>query len=69
LLCRSSLVWCSPMCSFFLLDIEPFCVSFGKHIPYTYPPQCIPYCLLELFQSFWPYIKVYDPLWVDFGTG
>jgi hypothetical protein len=22
-----------------------------------------------LFQSFRPYIKVLDPLWIDFGTG
>jgi hypothetical protein len=24
LLCRSSLVWCSSICSFFLLDAKPF---------------------------------------------
>jgi hypothetical protein len=31
LLCRSSLVWCSLICSFFLLDAEPFEFYLGSH--------------------------------------
>jgi hypothetical protein len=59
LLYRSSLVWCSPICSLLLRETIEFCS--GSH-SYTYHLWCISYCFLELFQSFRPYIKVFDPL-------
>jgi hypothetical protein len=34
LLCRSSLVWCSPICSLFLLDAELFEFCLGSHSLY-----------------------------------
>jgi hypothetical protein len=43
LLCRSSLVWCSPICSFFLLAAEPFWVLFRKSFLI---PTCS-YCFFE----------------------
>jgi hypothetical protein len=67
LLYKSSLVWCSSICSLFLLDAEPFEFCLGSHFLHLSVP--VFYCFLELFQSFRHYIKIFDPLWVDFGTG
>jgi hypothetical protein len=37
-LCRSSLVWCSPFCSFFLLDADPFEFYLGSLSLYLSAP-------------------------------
>jgi hypothetical protein len=44
-----------------------FWVLFRKSFPISVPMYFL--LLLELCQSFRPYIKVFDTLWVDFGTG
>jgi hypothetical protein len=53
---------------FIVLDDEPFKFYLGV-IPYTYLFQCISFCFLEFVQSVMPYIKVFDPLIVEFDTG
>jgi hypothetical protein len=54
--------------SLFLLDGEPyeFC-SWSSALSNLF--QCISYSFFELFQSFRPYIKVFNPFWVDFVIG
>jgi hypothetical protein len=37
-------------------------VQVSEVVAYTYVFQCISYYFLELFQSFKPYSKVFDPL-------
>jgi hypothetical protein len=67
LLCRSSLVWCSPICSFFLLDAEPFEFYLGRYPIYLYVPVHF-LLFLKLFHSFKPYFKVFDHfklIWVQ----
>jgi hypothetical protein len=60
LLCRNSLVWCSPICSWFLLDAGPFAVFLGRSSLYLSVPV---YFLLllgvvsgfqALYQGLWP---------------
>jgi hypothetical protein len=60
LLCKSSLVWCSPLCLFFLLDAEPFEFCLGSHYLYISNPVCFLLLpgVVSQFQNFyyglWP---------------
>jgi hypothetical protein len=59
------LFWCSPIYSFFILDAEPFEFYLGSLSLYLFVP--VYFLIHELFQSFRPCSKVFDPLRVDFG--
>jgi hypothetical protein len=65
--CRSALAWCGHICLFYFIGAEPFEFCLGCCSLYQYVP--VYFLLLPgFFQRFRLYIKVFDPLWIDFGT-